>query len=69
MSDAVAYLARAIEQGRGLARADLVLKGGRVFDLVTGELTKSDVAVANDRIVGSQGDYRGAVEKAAGKWR
>ena len=68
MSDAVAYLARAIEQGRGLARADLVLKGGRVFDLVTGELTKSDVAVANDRIVGTQGDYRGAVEiDVAGK--
>ena len=68
MSDAIAYLARAIEQGRGLTRADLVLKGGRVFDLVTGELTKSDVAIANDRIVGTFGDYRGAVEiDVAGK--
>ncbi len=62
MSDAIAYLARAVEQGRGLARADLVLKGGRVFDLVTGELTRSDVAIAGDRIVGTQGDYHGAVE-------
>ncbi len=62
MSDAVAYLARAVEQGRGLARADLVLKGGRIFDLVTGELTKSDVAIANDRIVGTHGHYRGAIE-------
>ncbi|MFZ1964492.1 MAG: adenine deaminase [Roseiarcus sp.] len=62
MSDAIAYLHRAIEQGRGLARADLVLKGGRIFDLVTGELTRSDVAIANDRIVGTHGDYRGAVE-------
>jgi adenine deaminase len=62
MSDAVAYLARAIEQGRGLAEADIVLKGGRVFDLVTGALEKSDVAICNDRIVGTYGDYRGAVE-------
>jgi adenine deaminase len=62
MSDAIAYLSRAIEQGRGQAQADLVLKGGRIFDLVTGELTKSDVAIANDRIVGTMGDYRGAIE-------
>ena len=62
MSDAIAYLNRAVEQGRGLARADLVLKGGRIFDLVTGEFVKSDVAIANDRIVGTHGDYRGAVE-------
>ncbi|MGD0641023.1 MAG: amidohydrolase family protein, partial [Roseiarcus sp.] len=62
MSDASAYLARCVAQGRGLERADLVLKGGRVYDLVTGELTKSDVAIANDRIVGTMGDYRGAVE-------
>jgi adenine deaminase len=68
MSDAIAYLKRAVEQGRGLARADLVLKGGRIFDLVTGELTRSDVAIANDRIVGTHGDYRGAVEiDVAGK--
>ena len=62
MSDAIAYLARAIEQGRGLSEADIVLKGGRIFDLVTGSLEKSDVAICNDRIVGTYGDYRGAVE-------
>ena len=62
MSDAIAYLARAIEQGRGLSEADIVLKGGRIFDLVTGALEKSDVAICNDRIVGTYGDYRGAVE-------
>jgi adenine deaminase len=62
MSDAAAYLSSAIEQGRGLARADLVLKGGRIFDLVTGEVTKSDVAISNDRIVGTHGSYSGAVE-------
>jgi adenine deaminase len=62
MNDAIAYLKRAIEQGRGLAEADIVLKGGRVFDLVTGGLEKSDVAICADRIVGTFGDYRGAVE-------
>jgi adenine deaminase len=68
MSDAIAYLSRAIEQGRGLAQADVALKGGRVFDLVTGALIKSDVAICNDRIVGTQGEYRGAVEiDVAGK--
>ena len=42
MSDAIAYLSRAIEQGQGLAKADIVLKGGRIFDLVSGELVESD---------------------------
>ena len=33
-------------QGRGLAPADMVLKGGgRVFDLVTGDLLQTDVAI------------------------
>ena len=62
MSDAIAYLSRAIQQGRGLAEADIVLKGGRVFDLVRGELAKSDVAISGDRIVGTMADYRGAHE-------
>ena len=62
MSDAVAFLSRAIEQGRGLAKADIVLKGGRIFDLVSGELDKSDVAICADRIVGTLGDYRGVRE-------
>jgi adenine deaminase len=62
MSDAVAFLSRAIAQGQGLARADVVLKGGRVFDLVSGELLEGDVAICNDRIVGTLGDYSGAIE-------
>ena len=62
MSDAIAFLKRAIEQGQGLARADVVLKGGRIFDLVGGELIKSDVAICNDRIVGTMGEYRGERE-------
>ena len=41
MSDAIAYLRRAIEQGQGLAKADMVLKGGRIFDLVGGESSRA----------------------------
>jgi len=62
MADANAYLSRAVEQGRGLAAADLVLKGGRIFDLVSGDLVRSDVAVCGDRIVGTLGEYRGTRE-------
>lgn len=51
-----------IRQGRGLAPADLVLKGGRVFDLVTGDLTATDVAICGDTIVGTGAAYQGARE-------
>ena len=56
------FLARAIAQGRGAAARRSRAEGRPVFDLVTGELTKSDVAICGDRIVGVQGDYRGARE-------
>jgi adenine deaminase len=62
MNDVAAFLARAIAQGRGRFRADLVLKGGRIFDLVTGELKTGDVAICEDRIVGTQAEYRGYTE-------
>ena len=63
-----AFLAHAIAQGRGREKADLVLKGGRVFDLVSGELTRTDVAICGDRIVGTHGDYSGTREiDVAGK--
>ena len=51
-----------IDQGRGLVPADLVLKGGRVFDLITGDLVQSDVAICGDTIVGVFGSYTGARE-------
>lgn len=57
-----APLAHRIDQGRGLVAADLVLKGGRVFDLITGELVKTDVAVCGDTIVGVFGSYSGRRE-------
>ena len=51
-----------IDQGRGLVPADIVLKGGRVFDLITGELVPSDVAICGDCIVGVFGAYTGVRE-------
>ena len=55
-------LSARIEQGRGLVPADLVLKGARVLDLVTGDLVASDVAICGDTIVGVFGDYAGRQE-------
>ncbi|MFN3844520.1 MAG: adenine deaminase [Paracoccaceae bacterium] len=57
-----APLSARIAQGRGLEPADLVLKGGRVFDLVTGDLVQTDVAICGDTIVGVFGDYTGRRE-------
>lgn len=57
-----AFLARAVAQGRGVEPADLVLKGGRILDLVSGALVASDVAICGDRIVGVRGEYRAARE-------
>ena len=51
-----------IDQGRGITPADIVLKGGRVFDLITGDLVASDVAICGDRVVGVFGTYTGARE-------
>ncbi|QYZ70566.1 adenine deaminase [Neotabrizicola shimadae] len=55
-------LADLIDQGRGVAPADLVLKGGRVFDLVSGDLVETDVAICGDTIVGVLGTYQGRRE-------
>ena len=55
-------LERMIDQGTGRKPADIVLKGGRFFDLVTGELVASDIAICADRIVGTCGDYTGDTE-------
>jgi adenine deaminase len=51
-----------IDQGRGLVPADLVLKGGQVFDLITGDLVETDVAICGDTIVGVFGTYSGRHE-------
>lgn len=48
-----------IEQGAGRQPSDIVLKGGAFFDLVTGALVQSDVAMSGDTIVGTFGTYEG----------
>lgn len=54
-----ARLEARIAQGRGEVPADLVLKGGRVLDLITGDLVETDVAICGDTIVGVFGSYEG----------
>jgi adenine deaminase len=56
------FLKRAISQGRGLTPADLVLKNGRFYDLVSGHVVASDIAICGDRIVGTHGTYTGIRE-------
>lgn len=51
-----------IDQGAGKRPADTVLKGGRLFDLVTGELRDGDIALCDERIVGTLETYSGAQE-------
>ena len=53
-----AKLSDRISQARGQVPADLLLRGGRVFDLITGDLVQSDVAICGDTIVGVFGDYQ-----------
>ena len=56
----MAKLEDRIAQGRGDVLADKVLRGGHIFDLMTGEMLTGDVAVCGDRIVGICADYDGA---------
>ena len=52
-------IARRVAQGRGLEPADLVIRGVRLLDLVTGALVETDVAICGDTIVGTYGRYEG----------
>jgi adenine deaminase len=55
-------LERRIAQGRGDEPADLVLKGGAVWCLVTGTRVAGDVAVCGDTVVGIGAEYAGRRE-------
>lgn len=57
-----ATLARRIAQGRGDEPADLVIRGAKLFDLVTGDLTETDIALCGDTIVGTNSLYEGKAE-------
>ena len=52
-------LTRAIRAGRGAEPADIVLRGGTVFCVVTGALIDGDVAICGDTIVGLGHSYDG----------
>ncbi|SOD99781.1 adenine deaminase [Caenispirillum bisanense] len=57
-----AFLARCIDQARGVETADLVIRDTRFLNVVTGEVARGDIAVCGDRIVGTYESYRGARE-------
>jgi adenine deaminase len=59
-------LSARIAQGRATELADLVIKRVRLFDLVTGALVPTDIAICGDTIVGTYGEYGGAREIDAG---
>ncbi len=55
----MADLTQRIAQARADSPADLVLRGGQIFDLMTGEMLTGDVAICGDTIVGICEDYEG----------
>jgi adenine deaminase len=57
-----AFLASCIDQAMGREPADLVIKGGRFLNVVTGEIATGDIAVCGDRIVGTYEGYHGRHE-------
>jgi adenine deaminase len=56
-----AALTRMIMAGQGRIEADLVLKNVRLLDVVTGAVTPTDIAIVDDRIVGTHAEYHGKV--------
>lgn len=54
-----ATLTHMIQVGRGLAPADIVIKNVSLLDVITGALTKTDIAIVGERIVGTHGTYDG----------
>ncbi|MGL4637782.1 MAG: adenine deaminase [Beijerinckiaceae bacterium] len=55
-------LATMIAQGAGREPADLVIRNVRLYDLITGALTPTDIAISGDRIVGTYAKYDGVRE-------
>lgn len=55
------HLQRRLAVARGDAPADLVLKGGRVLSVFTGEVLQADVAICGEHVAGL-GSYHGAEE-------
>lgn len=58
-------LSRRIAQGRGDEPVDLVIRGAKLLDLLTGALVESDIALCGDIVVGTHGRYQGRREHDA----
>ncbi len=51
-----------IRGGKGDIKADLVIKNVKILDIISGEIRKSDIAIIDDRIVGTHATYHGKSE-------
>jgi adenine deaminase len=69
MNAALSSLKHRIQAARGEIPSDLVLKGGRVINVFSGEIQERDVAVSQGFIVGVGLSYRGKREvDVTGRW-
>jgi adenine deaminase len=55
----IPFLEACIDQALGREPADLVIKGARLLNVVTGEIAETDIAITGDRIVGTYATYEG----------
>ena len=51
-------LKKELLSARGEKAADIVLRGGKVFDLITGTFLEGDVAITGKTIVGTCDHYK-----------
>jgi adenine deaminase len=62
-------LTRMIRAGKGTEPADLVIKNVSLLDVITGQITQTDIAIVADRIVGTHDIYQGLQEiDGSGRW-
>src|SRR5690606_10668863 len=52
-------LTRMIITGQGKEPDDIVIKDVRLLDVITGAVTRTDIAIVGDRIVGTHASYEG----------
>lgn len=56
------FLENCILAGQGKIKADIVIKNVGLLDVITGAVTKTDIAIVGDRIVGTHHPYEGETE-------
>ncbi len=66
MGDTRRTLEQRIDQALGDVPADLVIRGARILNVMTGALDAGDIAIHGDTIVGTHESYRGTREIDAG---